>query len=158
MIFEIFYIIILSILPISELRIGLPYAIIFAIKNNIPLWLIFLLVILSNVLIIFFIFFFLDRLNKILLKNIYYKKFFYFYIKKMQKKIDKFEKKYSSIGFLALIIFVAIPFPGTGAWTGGLISWLLELDRKKSIFSIIIGVISAGILVLLMTLGFLSVF
>jgi uncharacterized membrane protein len=150
----IFYVII-SMLPIIELRGGLPLAINYAIENNLSISLVSFLIILSNILVIFFVFFFLDNLHKIFLKFSFYKKFFNFYLSKMQKKIDKFEKKYSALGFLALAIFVAVPLPGTGAWTGTLISWILGLDRKKSIFSIALGVLIAGILVLLMTLGFL---
>jgi uncharacterized membrane protein len=153
----IFYII-LSALPIVELRGGMPLAINYAIENNLPIFLIFFLIVLANILVIFFVFYFLDNLNKIFLKFSWYKKFFNFYVSKMQKKIDKFEKKYSTIGFLALMIFVAIPLPGTGAWTGCFISWILGLDRKKSIFSIAAGVLIAGILVLLATLGFLMFF
>jgi len=153
----IFYII-LSMLPIVELRGGLPLAIHYAIENNLPIPLVFFLIVLSNILVIFFVFYFLDNLHKIFLKCSAYKKFFEFYVNKMQKKIDKFENKYSTLGFLALMIFVAVPLPGTGAWTGCFISWILGLDRKKSIFSIAAGVLIAGILMLLATLGFLMFF
>lgn len=155
---SILFYILLSMLPIIELRGGLPLAINYAIQNNLSVLIVSFLIILSNILVIFFVFFFLDNLHKIFLKFSFYKKFFNFYLDKMQKKIDKFEKKYSALGFLALAIFVAVPLPGTGAWTGTLISWILGLDRKKSIFSIAVGVIIAGILVLLMTLGFLFLF
>jgi uncharacterized membrane protein len=153
----IFYIL-LSMLPIIELRGGLPLAINYAIENNLSVSSIFLLIVLSNILVIFFVFYFLDNLNKIFLKFNFYKKFFNFYVGKMQRKIDKFEDKYSALGFLALMIFVAIPLPGTGAWTGCFISWILGLDRKKSIFSIAAGVLIAGVLMLLATLGFLMLF
>jgi len=152
------YSIILSILPISELRGGLPLAIIYANENNIPLILIFPLIVMANILAIFLAFYFLDNVHHLFLKNRIYKKIFDSYLGKIQKKVDKFEAKYSSIGFLALTIFVAIPLPGTGAWTGCIISWLLDLDRKKSILSIGLGVVIAGILVLLGTLGFLNLF
>jgi len=155
---SILFYVLLSMLPIIELRGGLPLAINYAIQNNLSVPLVSFLIILSNILVIFFVFFFLDNLHKIFLKFSFYKKFFNFYLDKMQKKIDKFEKEYSALGFLALAIFVAVPLPGTGAWTGTLISWILGLDRKKSIFSIALGVIIAGILVLLMTLGFLFLF
>ena len=113
--FSILFYIFISMLPVIELRGGLPIAINYALQNNIPIFLVFFLIVLSNILVIFFIFYFLDNLQERLMKNSAYKKMFDFYIKKMQKKVDKFEKKYSSLGFLALIIFVAIPFPGTGA-------------------------------------------
>lgn len=155
---KLIYAIILTILPISELRGGLPLAIIYANQNNIPLILIFPLIIMMNILVIFLVFYFLDNIHHLLLKVKLYKKFFKFYIEKFQKRVDKFEKRYSSLGFLALVLFVAIPLPVTGAWSGCLLSWVLGLDRKKSILAISLGVVIAGILVLLGTLGFLSLF
>jgi uncharacterized membrane protein len=157
--FRLILAIILSILPISELRGGLPLAIVYATQHQIPIYLVFSLIVLANILAIFIAFYFLDNIHKhFLLKVKGYKKFFESYINKLQKKVDKFESKYSTMGFLALTIFVAIPLPGTGAWTGCIISWLLNLDRKKSILSISLGVLIAGILMLLGTLGFLTIF
>jgi len=155
---RIIYAIILAMLPISELRGGLPLAIIYANQHNIPIFLVFSLIVMINILIIFFVFYFLDNIHHLFLKIKIYRKFFDKYLEKFQRKVDKFEEKYSSIGFLALSLFVAIPLPATGAWSGCLISWLLDLDRKKSIFAISLGVIIAGILVLLGTLGFLNLF
>lgn len=155
---RIIYAIILAMLPISELRGGLPLAIIYANQHKIPIFLVFSLIVMINILIIFFVFYFLDNTHHLFLKIKIYRKFFDKYLERFQKKVDKFEEKYSSIGFLALSLFVAIPLPATGAWSGCLISWLLDLDRKKSIFAISLGVIIAGILVLLGTLGFLNLF
>lgn len=155
---RIIYAVILSILPVSELRGGLPLAIIFARDNNIPIALVFILILTINILAIFLAFFFLDKLHKLFLKIKIYRKFFERYLGGFQKKMDKFEKKYSTIGFLALTLFVAVPLPATGAWSGVLISRLLGLDRKKSISAIAIGVIIAGVLVLLGMLGFMRFF
>jgi uncharacterized membrane protein len=149
---------VLTIMPITELRVGLPLAIVYAIENNIPVWLIFSLIILLNVLIIFFIFYFLDNLHDLFLKFKPYQKLFEKYMGRFQKKVDKFEKKYSVLGFLALVGFVAVPLPGTGAWTGCLLSWGVGLDRKKSIWAISLGVLIAGLFILFGTLGFLSLF
>jgi uncharacterized membrane protein len=157
--FKLLIALILSMLPISELRGGLPLAIVYANQHQIPIYLVFSLIVLANILAIFIAFYFLDNIHKhLLLKVKSYKKFFDSFINKLQKKVDKFENKYSTMGFLALTIFVAIPLPGTGAWTGCLISWLLNLDRKKSLLSIALGVLIAGILMLLGTLGFLKIF
>ncbi len=155
MYFGILIVILLSILPISELRGGIPYGIIYANQNNIPLIPIIILAIISNLIAIFLAFYFLEHLHTFLLKNKFYKKIFENYIKKIQKKVDVFEKRYSSIGFLALALFVAIPLPATGAWSGVLISWILSLDKKKSVFWIGIGVIIAGVIVSLTSLGLL---
>jgi len=155
---RILYALILSFLPISELRGGMPLAVIYAVDNKIPIFFVFSLVVLMNILAIFFAFYFLDNIHKNFLKAKTYKKFFNGYLKNFQKKVDKFEGKYKSLGFFSLMIFVAIPLPGTGAWTGVLLSWLLGLDKKKSITAIALGVLIAGIIVLLGTLGIISVF
>ncbi len=156
--FRLIYALILTILPISELRGGLPLAIIYAIENQIPVIFIFSLVVLLNILMIILIFYFLDNFHKFFMNFKFYRKFFEFYVKKFQKKMDKFEKKYETLGFFALVLFVAIPLPGTGAWTGCLISWLLGLDRKKSIIAIALGILIAGIIILFGTLGFINLF
>ena len=150
------YAVILTIMPVTELRAGLPLALVYARDVGIPTWLIFLMIILLNILVIFFVFYFLDNMHKIFLKIKIYRRLFEKYLERFQKKIDKFENKYSALGFLALVAFVAVPLPGTGAWTGVLLSWLLDLDRKKSILAISTGVILAGIFILLGTLALFS--
>jgi len=150
------YAILFTLAPITELRIGLPIAINFALKNNISVIFIFFFIVLINILLIFFIFFFLDRIHKFLMRLKIYRKSFEFYLDKIQKKVDKFEKRYNEVGFFALMLFVAIPLPGTGAWSGCLLSWILGLERKKSIIAIALGVTIAGLIILLGTLGVIS--
>ena len=145
-------------MPITELRIGLPMAIVYAMEHKIPVVFIFTLIVLLNILVIFFIFYFLDNFHHLFLNFKFYRKFFEAYVKKFQKKVDKFEIKYENLGFLALVLFVAVPLPGTGAWTGCLVSWLLGLDRKKSILAIALGVLIAGSFILVGTLGFMNLF
>ena len=149
---------ILSFLPVSELRGGLPVAINYALKNNIPILNVFLLVLLANILVIFFAFFFLDFINKGLLKIPSYKRFFLNYSNHLEIKKKKLKKQIDNYGYIALAVFVGIPLPMTGAWSGCLIAWLLNLDRKKSYISIALGVLMAGIIVLLATLGIISLF
>jgi uncharacterized membrane protein len=155
--FKIILAVLLSMLPIIELRGGLPLMVLYANQHSIPLIFSFILPVLANILAIFIAFYFFDNLHAIFLKNKFYRKIFDSYIIKIQKNADKLKERYSTLGFLALTLFVAVPIPGTGAWTGCIISWLLKLDRKKSIISIAVGVAIAGILMLLGTLGFLSI-
>lgn len=150
------YAILLTIAPITELRVGLPLAISYAIDKGIPVFPIFILILLVNILAIFLVFFFLDKIHHALLNINLYKKTFDKWLEKFQKKVDKFEKRYNEIGFIALILFVAVPLPGTGAWSGCLVSWLLGLDRRKSIWAISAGIVIAGLLVLIGSLGFIS--
>jgi len=79
-----------------------------------------------------------------------YKKLFELYIKKSQRKINKFQKKYDELGFIALFLFTAIPLPVTGAYSATLISWLTNLNRKKSIISISLGLLCSSIIIFLL--------
>jgi uncharacterized membrane protein len=149
--------IILSFLPVSELRLGLPIAIDYALKNNISLGLIFLIIVSVNILAIFFVFFFLDILHEYFMKINSYKRFFSRYMKRIEKKGRKIEKRMGFIGYFALMLFVSVPFPTTGAWTGCVIAWFLKLNRKKSFISIASGVILAGLIVLSLTLSIFNI-
>ena len=149
---------ILTILPFSELRIGLPVAIFYARDNDIQIIFVFLLIVLLNILLTFLVFYFLDNLHNIFMKTRVYKKLFEKYLENFQKRVDKFKGNYGAWGFFALILFVGVPLPGTGVWSGCLVSWLLGLNRKKSILAISAGVLIAGILILLITLSFINFF
>lgn len=150
------YSILLSLAPVAELRVGMPLAVAYSLDKNIPVIFAFLVSVLANIFVIFFIFFFLDFLHSRFMNFNFYSKFFKKFISGIQKKADKFEKKYNALGFLALAFFVAVPLPGTGAWTGAFISWILGLDRNKSVASIAVGVILAGIFVFLSSLFVLA--
>ncbi len=145
---KLIYALILTVLPISELRGGLPLAASYSLEKNIPVLLIFLIVIILNILLIFFVFFFLDNLHHLFMKMKIYRKVFEKVLRKFQRRVDKFEMKHEKTEFWALVLFVAIPLPGTGAWSGCLLSWILGLDRKKSILAISLGVVIAGIIIL----------
>jgi uncharacterized membrane protein len=158
MISKLLYAILLTLMPVTELRVGLPLAISYAIENNIPIFLIFLLIISVNILLIFFVFYFLDKIHSHLMKIKFYKNIFQKFLKRFQKKVDKFEEKHGKTEFWALALFVAVPLPGTGAWSGCLLAWILDLNRKRSILAISLGVIIAGIIILIGSLGFVKLF
>ena len=154
---KLFYALLLTILPLSELRGGLPVAILYALENDFPIWLIFIIIVVLNILLIFFIFFFLDKLHHLFMRNKIYYKLFSKYVTSKQKKLDRVVKhKWGE--FVALFLFVAVPLPGTGAWTGCLLAWLLGLNRKKSILAISGGIIVAGTVILLASLGLIRAF
>jgi uncharacterized membrane protein len=137
-------IILLSMLPISELRGGIPLAIAYHIH---PL-LAFLVCTLANIAIVPLVFLFLVTVNRLLLKIDAYSRFFHHFLERAQHKIHKSVEKY---GYLGLMIFVAIPLPMTGAYTGTLGAWALGMDKKKAFVSIALGVIIAGIIVTLIS-------
>jgi len=147
-------IILLSMAPISELRGGIPLA----IASGISPLSAFLICVLANIVIIPIAFLFLDTINILLLKIPSYNAFFHRTLERSRNKIHKSIEKY---GYLGLAIFVAIPLPLTGAYTGVLGAWALGMNKMKSFASIAIGVIIAGIIVTLVSyygLSMLSIF
>jgi uncharacterized membrane protein len=144
------YGIILSALPIAELRGGIPLA----MTSNAPLGVIFTLCVLANILIIPLIFLFLDFLHERLMEKRFYSKLFSKLINRTRRKIEhRIGTKWE---YPALLLLVAIPLPGTGVYTGSLAAWLFKLNRKKSLLTIALGVLIAGMIVTLATLGFYS--
>jgi uncharacterized membrane protein len=132
--------VLLGIIPISELRGAIPYA----YFNGVPLGLAFVIGVLSNALVPLIGFTFLSTLHKILDKWSFYHGIFERTVARTQKKVGS---KVSKYGLLGLMLFVAIPLPITGAWTGTLGAWVLGLDRKKSLLFILLGILIAGIVV-----------
>ncbi|MBT7706401.1 small multi-drug export protein [archaeon] len=151
--------IILTVVPLLELRGGLPLVIL-SLKDSSQLWIIaaFVLVVLINIGLIFLIFLFLDTLHHKLLGWKFYNKKFEKYLIKIQKKSHKIAKKEGIWIWISLFFFVAIPLPMTGAYTGTVLAWFLDLDKKKSIAAIALGVLTAGIIIFLATTGIISAF
>ena len=134
----------LTLLPISELRGAIPYA----IANGLsPVFTWFYCVIL-NAAVGPLVYIFLSTFHKLLIKYNWYKKLFEKFVEKTRHKVENKVKKY---GYLGITLFVAIPLPITGAYTGTLGSWILGLEPKKTFLSVLIGVIISGTIVLTIT-------
>lgn len=143
----------LAMLPIIELRGSIPFAI--GVFEMAP-WLAFLLSIIGDIIPAILIVLFLKPLSVWLAsKSKLFKKLFDWWFRHVTKN---FEKKYAKYGEWALLIFVAIPLPITGAWTGAVAAFLFSIPRKRSIFFISGGVIIAGILVTLISIGAFKIF
>ncbi len=141
--------IILSLLPISEIRGSIPLAFYYHLQSYI------LLLVLSNMLVIPITYFFLDEIHTYLLRFRTYKIWFNKKIKHTRRKFGPMLDKY---GYWALLFFVGIPLPLTGAYTGTLAAWLFGLDRKKASFFIILGIILASIITYLVVLSGAGIF
>lgn len=141
-----------SMLPLSELRGAIPLGI---LVYNMPAWYAFLWAVLGNLIPIIFIIWGLDLLiNKFLIHKIYiFNRFFTWLFERTQRKHSK---KVERWGELALVIFVAIPLPGTGVWTGSLIAFVFGIPAKRAFPLIALGVLIAGILVSLITEGIIN--
>jgi uncharacterized membrane protein len=148
----------LTMLPIFELRGGLPIIVEYCVRNGIAVWPYFLIVVFLNTLVILLIFVFFDFIHETFLRLEWYRRFIGWKIEKLHKKVNRVKKGMDRWGYFALMFFVAIPLPITGAWTGTMIAWLMGLDRVKSFFAIAAGVAIAGLLVFLFSLGFFNGF
>ena len=71
----------------------------------------------------------------------------------LDKKVQKHKSSIEKYGFWGLVLFVGIPLPGTGAWTGCLIASVLEMDKKKSLLASLVGVALASIIMMLISFG-----
>lgn len=135
-----FYAILLSLLPIAELRGGIPYA----IANNINPFIAYFICVGANVLAFPIVFFFLEFLHPLFLKIDLYKNLFDKFVIKTREKLNDKIKKY---GFWGLMLFVMIPLPVTGAYTGSFAAWLFNIPKKKAFLSVVLGVVISGIIV-----------
>ena len=140
-------VILLSVLPISELRGAIPYGIIIANLNPV---LVFLTAVVSNIIIIPTIFVFLDYVHQHLMGIRLYNSLFGKLIERTQHKAQNHISKY---GYLGLVLLVAIPLPITGAYTGTLAAWLFNMKRKKSLLALSFGVVIAGSIVTALVLS-----
>lgn len=143
MMFEFLYLILITLVPWIELRGSIPYGISLGLD---PL-IVFLVCVSTNVLLLFPTFFFLEH--------------FFSFVKHwriVEKLVNKTQRKASHYvnrwGFLGLVLFVLIPWPGTGAYSGAMAAYLLGIPKKEAFKAITLGVFIAGVLVTLASLGF----
>ena len=136
---------IISVCPILECRLGMFTAIVLLRMNPFAG---FIISFLGNILPIPFILLLINWIFDVLKKVPGINKLVYWLEDKTLKKRDKIDK----YGVWGLHIFVAIPLPGTGGWTGALLASLLHLDKKKSFFVISIGVFIAGLIITVLSL------
>ena len=139
---------IISMIPILELRGGLIAA---ALLNLDPVISIFVSII-GNLLPIPFILWFINSiLNKMRDTKLFSK-----LVKKLYKKVSSKKSSIEKYGFIGLLLFVGIPLPGTGAWTGSLIASILEMDKKKSLKYIFLGILLASVIMMIVSFGIIK--
>ena len=140
----------ISMVPIVELRGGIPIGVSMGVKwyYAVPICMI------GNMLPVPFIFFFARKILEWGSDKKYIGKFFSWCLKKGHSGGEKLKAKAGKGMFWALLLFVGIPLPGTGAWTGTLAASLLDLDFKKSIIAVTLGVaLAATIMTIASLLG-----
>ena len=141
-----------SMVPVVELRFGIPFGI---CTLWLPEWAAFLSAVLGNLIPVPFIIVYIRRIFQWLRRH----------IPRLNSLVDKLERKAHLKGqkvtkykYLGLAIFVAVPLPGTGAWTGSLAAAFLDMPLRRAIPSVVAGVLVAGLIITLLTSGVVSLF
>lgn len=139
----------ISMVPLIELRGAIPYAVGF----ELPLVPSYIVAVIGNMLPVPFIFLFGRKLLEWGKDKKVIGGFFRWCLEKGEKAGAKLESKAGRGLYIALLLFVGIPLPGTGAWTGTLAASFLNMDFKKSVVYVLLGVLLAGFIMLIASLG-----
>lgn len=143
----------LALLPITEIRVSIPIAI--SLYGLTPASAFFWSII-GNIVTTFFLLWWLGPVVDFFVKQAKW-------IEKIinwlfQRTRDRAIKKYVKYGQWALILFVGIPLPGTGAWTGALIAFLFDIPKWRALGLITLGILLSGVLVTFTTIGIINIF
>ena len=144
-----FWVLLISMLPLVEIRGAVPYA----VGMDLPLVPSIIVAVIGNMIPVPFIFLFARRVLEWGKDKKVIGRFFTWCLQKGEKGGRKLEEKAGKGLYWALFLFVGIPVPGTGAWTGMLAASILNMDFKKSTLAALGGVLLAGAIMLAASLG-----
>ena len=147
-----------SMVPLIELRGSVPIGLSTMLGDPLPIIPLYIICILGNMLPVPVIFFFARKVLLWGADKKFIGKFFRFCIEKGEKGGKKLQEKAGRGLYFALFIFVGIPLPGTGTWTGTLAASFLDMDFKKSVIAVMAGVVLAGIIMGLASMGIFGAF
>ena len=143
---EIIILVLLTLIPFLELRASIPYGILVLNMN----WLlVFVVCALANIFLAPLVYVFTHKIMWLFLKIKYIKKIYKKIVIRTQKKIEPYVEKYGKIG---LALFIGLPLPGSGVYSGGLGAYLLGFKFKDYVIASIIGVLMAGVIMTLISL------
>jgi uncharacterized membrane protein len=134
--------VLLSLLPISELRGAIP----FSLANGMPVGAAFALCVVANLLVGPIAWLFLSTVHRLLYRWRPYASAFERIVERARRKVHAAVERW---GYWGLAVFVAVPLPFTGAWTGALGAWVLGMEARKSLAAVAVGVLIAGVIVTL---------
>ncbi|MDR3305414.1 MAG: small multi-drug export protein [Clostridiales Family XIII bacterium] len=134
---------VISMLPITEVRGGL----IFSAVMNLPFLQAFLICLAGNILPVPLILFFLRKILRLMDRNKHTAKLVHW----LEGKARKAEKKIHTYELFGLFVLVAIPLPGTGAWTGSLVAVIFDIQIKRAFPTIALGVLTAALIMSLIS-------
>ena len=136
----------LTLLPFLELRASIPYGI---FSTDMHWSIVFLVCVVVNIILGPIIYIFLDKVVHLFLEIKIVDKLYSFYVERTQRKIRPYVEKYGLIG---VAIFIGIPLPGSGSYSGALGSYLLGIKFKRFVIANVIGVLIAGVAVTIVSL------
>ena len=143
--------VLVSMIPVVELRGGIP----FGVTAGLPVWAAFIAAVIGNLIPVPFIIVYIRRIFQWMRRR----------MPRLNGMVDKLERKAHLKGqrvtkykYLGLAVFVAIPLPGTGAWTGSLAAAFLDMPLRKALPSVIAGVLIAGLAISVLSYGVVSLF
>ena len=143
--------VLVSMIPVVELRGGIP----FGAAAGLPVWAACIAAVIGNLIPVPFIIVYIRRIFQWMREK----------MPRLNRMVDALERKahlkgqkVSKYKYLGLAIFVAIPLPGTGAWTGSLAAAFLDMPLRKAIPSIVAGVLIAGMAITILSYGVVSLF
>ncbi|MCD6414256.1 MAG: small multi-drug export protein [Candidatus Diapherotrites archaeon] len=143
MIQELAYLVLITLVPWVELRGSIPYG----ISTGLNPFVVLIICVAANILLLFPTFLFLDHFFRF----VRHWKIVGRVVNRVQKKAVRYVDRW---GFLGLMVFVMIPWPGTGAYSGALAAYLLGVPRDKALKAISLGVVIAGVIVTFASIGF----
>ena len=148
---EFCFTVLVSMIPVVELRGGIP----FGAARGLPVWAAYLAAIIGNILPVPFILVYIRQVFRWMRRR----------FPRLNRLVDRLERKAHLKGqtvtkykYLGLMLFVAIPLPGTGAWTGALAAAFLDMPLRKALPSIFAGIVIAGAAISVITFGVASLF
>ena len=139
---------IISMMPILELRGGLIAASLLGLKASTS----FIICLIGNIIPVPFILWLITPVFSWLKRRDAFKGF----VEKIENKAMSKKERIEKLQYIGLLLFVGIPLPGTGAWTGCLIAALLDMNKKKAFVATLLGVLMAGVIMLLLSYGVLD--
>jgi len=160
MLTQIINLVLLTFLPFLELRYSIPIGILSGTMKlpfgysitayAMPWWIVFITCVIANIILAVILYFLIDGIVKLLCKIKVINKLWKWKVQSVQKKIHPYIEKYGELG---LAVFIGIPLPGSGVYTGCIAAYVLGMKFKHFLIASIIGVLIAAVIVTLLTVG-----
>lgn len=139
---------IISLTPILELRGGLIAAALLDVNPIAS----YIISIIGNILPVPFILWFINSILNWMRNSEHFSKIANW----LDEKVNKHKSQIEKYGFWGLVLFVGIPLPGTGAWTGCLIAAVLNMNKKKAFLAAMLGILMASVIMMILSFGLLK--